>query len=1017
MISSFNFHKTSDVLHYGCEKPRSYFIPYHSRNAALTDNRAASRFFKSLCGEWDFCFFPEGAPLPEEIYESAFSWDRMTVPMSWQVMTERGYDKPNYTNINYPFPCDPPHVPDKNPCALYRRYFNVTEEMLDEKDVFINFEGVDSCFYLFVNNEFAAYSQVSHMTSEINITSYLETGINEIKVLVMKWCEGSYLEDQDKWRLSGIFREVYLLCRDRARISDYFVRTDISGDYSRALVKAELTCTDFVTVKWMLADMEGEIIASGIGDVEAVINRPRLWSDEDPYLYTLIFSCGNEYICEKVGIRDVKVRDGVMLINGKSVKLKGVNRHDSHPLLGSATPMDSMREDIFIMKRHNVNTVRTSHYPNDPRFARMCDEYGIYLIDEADLETHGMYQSGNSELLTDSPDWEEEYTDRALRMFERDKNRPCIIMWSLGNESSFGENHRAMSRLIKSKDKSRLIHYEGCNREWLKRELARSESPAEQTIDIDSRMYASVAELKESLADSEYTLPFFLCEYSHAMGNGPGDLADYWELFMTSERFAGGCVWEFLDHSVALRREDGSYAYTYGGDFKDYPNDGNFCVDGLVYPDRRPHTGLLELKQIYSPVCIKEIDASKGIFELQNHRFFTDLSDISVSYTIEKNGEVVECGDVTHTAAAPGESLRFSVGYPELDGEFCFVTFTVYDKKPRPWSDCRSEIFFRQFRIPAEQASEYEKPYSEDLMIDEDEKFITVSVSETEYRVDKATGLICSLLDNGRQLICEPVSPVIWRAPMDNDRNIAHKWRSCGYDKAAVKCYSVNLVKVDADKAVVDAEISLGAAAVRPALCIKLRYTFSSTGEVAISQNVSVDAKFPFLPRYGIRIVMTRDADKMKFFGYGPKEAYCDKKLSARVGLYTMKVSENFEPYIMPQENSAHYGTEWGIVYSSAGHGLFVTADAPFVFNAQHYSAEYLTVTDHNHLLVPEERTYIYADYKQSGCGSNSCGPGLDMKYALDEKQFNYTVYIKPVFANDTDFFAQSASLREKESD
>ena len=704
MIEKLNFHKGIDVLHYGCEAPHAYFIPYHSLQAAAKGNRAESRYFKSLCGEWDFKFFPSALDLPDFTQEDlTLDYEKIPVPMSWQMLTDRGYEKPNYTNVRYPIPCDPPHVPDENPCALYRRYFTVSEEAIAQKEVFLNFEGVDSCFYLYINNEFVAYSQVSHMTSEINVTPYLEIGQNEIKVLVFKWSDGTYLEDQDKWRTSGIIREVYLLFRDYVRIDDIYVKTILSPDFSSARVEAEITGSENLQFRWMIADAEGKTVAAGYGDVFARIDEPRLWSDEDPYLYTLILQSGSEHICQKIGLRRIKSENGVIYINGKPIKFKGVNRHDSHPYLGSATPMESMLGDIFIMKQNNVNTVRTSHYPNDPRFAELCDKYGIYMVDEADLETHGIYETGDGRYLTNHPDWEDAYVDRMRLLLERDKNHPCVVMWSLGNESNFGENHRAMARYIKSRDTSRLVHYEGCRHELLEEEMARAMEEDEYLIDVASRMYAKADEMLKYVEELPYELPFFQCEYCHAMGNGPGDLAAYWEEFRKSDRLSGGCIWEMLDHSVAIDDEYGNPRFTYGGDFGDQPNDGNFCVDGLVYPDRRLHTGMLEAKQVYAPLTIAAKNIASGLFTLKSYRYFTSLSDIALTYVIERNGEIVAQGRVWDSDIAPMSESEFHIDYPQLLSGRVFITFTARYEEASEWAAQGYEIASYQFEIPTEE--------------------------------------------------------------------------------------------------------------------------------------------------------------------------------------------------------------------------------------------------------------------------------------------------------------------------
>ncbi len=1010
MIEKFHFHKRLDVLHYGCEEPRAYFVPYHSESAAKTDNRAESRFFKTLCGEWDFHFFSSSLDLVDFTAPSCkVNYDKIPVPMSWQYLTDRGYDVPNYTNVVYPFPCDPPHVPDNNPCGLYHRTFTISDSVLNTKDTFLVFEGVDSCFYVFVNNEFVAYSQVAHMTSEIDITPYIKHGTNDLKVLVFKWCDGSYLECQDKWRTSGIIREVYLLSRDKERIQDFFVKYELDDLYTTAHLTTDIEYIGSPDMVWTLTDVNNNIVAQGSQIIDAVIDHPILWNDEDPYLYTLMIRCGDEYIRQSIGFRNFTTENGVMLINDKPVKLKGVNRHDSHPYLGSATPMESMLGDILIMKQNNVNTVRTSHYPNDPRFASLCDQYGIYMIDEADLETHGMYETGDGAYTANHPDWEEAYIDRARRMVERDKNHASILMWSLGNESDYGENHRHMARWIRHRDTSRLIHYEGCNRGRHKEEIAKGEL----LLDVESRMYESPQGMLEYLKDKGNILPFFQCEYCHAMGNGPGDLKEYWDVIRSSDRFAGGCIWEMLDHSVALPDDHLKPRFTYGGDFGDTPNDGNFCVDGLVYPDRRLHTGMLEAKQIYAPLLISPENLAEGLFKITSYRYFTDLSDLSVGYTIEKNGKVIQKETLPKLATAPCEEAEVKIDLPENLTGRVFVTFTVKQAVLTDWASLDHELCFYQFEIPAEEEIVTPDDPMYSLSIFEKGSIITISSGEITYTFDRRLGLLTGIEDNGKMLLTEPMMPTVWRAPLDNDRNIMNHWRGRGYHRAFTKVYSVSdLIYTDTSVSW-ESTLALGGFINRPILKTRILYTVTLTGELTVSQKITVDNEYPFLPRYGMRIVMPEQSERMAFFGMGPKEAYADKHLSARMGLYRSTVSENFEPYVKPQENSAHVGTEWAAVWSYAGHGLLFASNATFTFNAQHYSAEMLTETKHDYELIPDKRTFVYIDYKQSGSGSNSCGPGLAEKYRFNEKEFEFTFSLKPVFANDIDFFKESKKITQ----
>ncbi|MDT3425855.1 beta-galactosidase [Paenibacillus forsythiae] len=551
--------------------------------------------------------------MEDGFYEAdADGWDDLLVPSCWQTS---GYDQLHYTNINYPIPCDPPFVPDDNPAGLYIRDFNL-EGRLAEKETYLVFEGVNSCFYLWVNGSFAGYSQGSRMPAEFRVTPCLRPGSNRVAAMALKWCDGTYLEDQDAWRYSGIFRDVYLLGRDPVHIRDVGIRPELAADFGSALLHIDLKSTGSLNVAAELRDarnrsiVQGDIAVDGDGTLQIKVDAPVLWNAEQPYQYQLYIRAGEEVLRFPVGFRSVDIQGGVFRINGKAVKLKGVNRHDSHPVLGQTIPLSHMKQDLNQMKRHNINTIRMSHYPNDPRFLDLCDEYGFYVIDEADLECHGIgiaedWADGAFHKLSADPQWRDTFLDRAVRLLERDKNHPSVVIWSLGNESGYDENHIAMAEWTKRRDPSRPVHYEGAAPRY-------NGHANTEYLDMESRMYATVDEIEAYANDESSRKPLFLCEYSHAMGNGHGDLHDYWKVIDRYPKLMGGCVWEWCDHGIAAKTEDGTAFYAYGGDFGDRPNDGNFCIDGLVSPDRRPHTGLLELKQIIAPVQFEAVDLMKG---------------------------------------------------------------------------------------------------------------------------------------------------------------------------------------------------------------------------------------------------------------------------------------------------------------------------------------------------------------------------------------------------------------------
>ena len=1029
MNFSFDLHQNQKKLHVGCEKPRAYFIPFESDTAALSDMRGQSAYFTSLCGDWDFYYYDSLADL-EDFTLPDFPRDgmeKMPVPRSWQTKLDRGYDTPNYTNVRYPFPFDPPFVPDDNPCGLYLRDFHVPASMLQSKRVYLNFEGVDSCFYLFVNNKFAAYSQVSHMTSEIDVTDYLAAGNNTLAVVVLKWCDGSYLEDQDKFRFSGIFREVYLLYRDPVHVKDIDVRTALSEDFSTAEAKVSLLTNGALNVAWRLESPCGCTVAEGTcaadkeGELALSFSDPLLWSDETPNLYRLFLTAGNEHVCLFVGFRDFRVVNRVMLINGKKVKAKGVNRHDSHPYLGSATPLDHMINDLMILKRHNINMVRTSHYPNDPRFVGLCDKYGFYVVDEADLETHGTSQNGNWDEFTDSPDWTDAYLDRMERMYERDKNHACVILWSVGNESGTGCNHRAMSAYIKSRDPRNLVHSEDISRRlvdgWKPGGIERKQGAEMQCdwVDVDSRMYPATGSIIREYANNKHLKnPLFLCEYSHAMGNGPGDLKQYWDLIYKYDWFFGGCVWEMLDHSVATGNN--VYAdphFIYGGDFGDYPHDSNFCVDGLVSPDRKPHTGMLEYKNVLKPAALSY---EEGKLRVKNLRCFTSLADLDLYWKLERNGKTVAEGRFLNLNVAPGKSRTYALPHfnAALTGEWCALTVSLRQNVTTRWAENGYEVGFEQFTLSEKKnTAKIADAISATANVKAEvyDDAFCIRTNETVYTVDRHHGLICSIEDRGTELLTTPIDLTVWRAPTDNDRRIRRKWEPAELQDAVTKCYACELTEQTAQYVRVKADLSLGGKIYRPILHASVVYTFFAEGGVTLDFDVKVRdfSDFNMLPRFGVEMRLPEGFERLRFFGRGPGASYVDLRHSSTLGDYETTVTKHFEHYVRPQENMAHADTKWMFVSNLEGHGLMaLMTEQDFSFNCSHFTSKMLTATRHDYELKPLADTVLNLDYRHNGIGSNSCGPELSEAFRLSEKEFHFGIRLLPTLVNDVCPYAEA---------
>lgn len=1015
------YHSDPEKLHVGCKPPRAYFIPFHSDASAASGNRAASDRFLSLCGEWDFKYYSSYHDLEDFLDPSSgIDFERLNVPMSWQVALGRGYDTAHYTNTLYPFPVDPPHVPEDNPCGLYHRTLWVGSELLDGREADLVFEGVDSCFYLYVNGQFAAYSQVSHMTSEIDVSKLLRPGYNEIHVLVLKWCDGSYLEDQDKIRLSGIFREVYLLSRDKIHLEDLYIRSSLTDDFASASVTAELELNGDAPVSYSLlapsgAELErGTVSAKKTLTLSFSLDHPLLWSDETPDLYVLCLTIGGEHIRETFGIRRFEIQGRVLYVNGKKVKGKGVNRHDSHPMLGSATPLDHMIEDLMILKRHNVNMIRTSHYPNDPRFPSLCDRFGFYLCDEADLETHGTESTGNWDMLTNNPAWTEAYLDRARRMMERDKNHPSILFWSVGNESGVGINHLAMADYFHSRMPGCFVHGEDITRRFTDSNDKHDQYSEEfrdkliACVDIHSRMYPKYDSILPDYLRNAHLekKPFFMCEYSHAMGNGPGDLERYWQMIYENDGFFGGCVWEMLDHSVDIGSPDAP-KYVYGGDFGNYPNDGNFCVDGLLYPDRKPHTGMLELKEVLRPVRLVSADFETGTVVIRNHRYFRSLTDLDLIWTIERNGSVIREGRLNNLAVLPQHTRKYdlklgSVG--GLDG-FCTLNLSFRQNTATAWAEAGYEVGFEQVEIPAKQSAAAPSSLTlPPLILSETDREIRVSDRDNHYTVDRVHGLISSIVSDGKELLASPIRPTIWRAPTDNDRKVKADWFRFGYDRQLLRCDSCFAEQTDEHTVVISSVLVLGPTMREPSMRMTVLYRVVSVEGITVDVDASRNCKYAFLPRFGFTFTMPADCEYLRYFGRGPAESYQDKRNASHLGLFKSTVTSHFEHYVRPQENMAHTDTRFTEISNAAGQALLVTnteKSSSFSFNCSHFTSEMLTQTPHDYELTPLPETVVNVDWKQSGIGSNSCGPALEDVYRiLDEKIF-FSFRLLPVRKND----------------
>ncbi|MBQ5824723.1 MAG: DUF4981 domain-containing protein, partial [Clostridia bacterium] len=819
------YHKDLESLHVGCEAPRAYFVPFTNEADAISLDRNGSDRFLNLCGEWDFRFYNSFEDIEEDFLEQSFS-ETIPVPLCWQMLLDRGYDVPLYSNLKYPFQLDPPHVPDENPCGHYCRSF-VLPKNFSEK-VYINFEGVSSGFYLFVNKQFVGYSQVSRCTSEFDITDKLVNGENRIDVLVVKWCDGSYLEDQDCFRLSGIFREVYLLSRDSNCVRDFYARVDVNESLDSASVTVETELYGQADVTYKLLSPAGEELYCG-NDNFITVDAPVLWNAENPTMYTLLIFAGNEVIAQKLGLKRLEIKGSVVYLNGKAVKLWGINRHDSSPTGGYTASMDEMREDLYILKRASCNCIRTSHYPNDPRFVGLCDELGFMLVDEADIETHGMgfeyrdtWDWMRWSMLSTLDEWEPAYVDRAARLFERDKNHVCVVMWSLGNESGCGKNHRAMGKYIKSRESRAIIHYENSHLEF--KAVPEGENFADIS-DVESRMYAEL-DYTENYLKNNPAKPFYFCEYvcAYSIGNifGHIRLADKYDSLF------GMCIWEMNDHAIAVKNGDKT-GYRYGGDFGDYPNDEDCCIDGLVFADRQLRPGYFDMKRAYQPFTASYANGAVTIF---NKRFFTSLNDMALVWSIVCDGVEIKNGKVESLDIAARESAEIKLFERENLKGNCLLNLSFVSKNDEVWAEKGYEIGFEQFELSTAVCGC--AVIGSGLEVEEGRRYLTVKTATSTLIFDKSYGALKKMIQNGKNVLAEPVCIETWFAHWKNLTGEAIEGRSAGLDRITQKTYSCTVEKGEYNVKVI-CDVSIGGPSVIPVLKGKLTYSVAVDGAVNIS--------------------------------------------------------------------------------------------------------------------------------------------------------------------------------------
>ena len=966
------------LLHEGTEPNRSYVIPYFAHRPESIQTRLDSDRVTPLSGDWDFHFYESIQGLEENALLEETEFVTMPVPSVWQT---HGYDAHQYTNVRYPIPYDPPFVPDKNPCALYVKRLNLHK--VSGMVYHLNFEGVDSAFFVWVNGAYAGFSGVPHSTSEFDITGHLLENDNEIRVLVVKWSSGTYAEDQDKFRMSGIFRDVYLLERPRARVRDFTVRTKLAG--GKAHIEVDLDTTAPVNVEYTLKD-GGSVVASGKAvenKIGFVLDAPKLWNAETPNLYDLTLETEMEKLSTAVGVREVSIENRVVKLNGKPIKFRGANRHDSSPVNGFAVTYDEMLRDLSLMKQHNINAVRTSHYPNSPYFYELCDQLGLYVIDESDIEMHGVvncfgeYNESDFALLAEDPMYEKTVLDRVQRCVIRDKNRPCVLIWSMGNESGYGQNFIKAAKWVKENEPTRLLHYEGGTN-------GIGDPKGNQDIDLYSRMYPQLDFIREYCENPQNDKPLILCEYIHAMGNGPGDAEDYQELIDKYENFCGGFVWEWCDHAIYMgRTKTGKEMYFYGGDFDEVVDDGNFCMDGLVYPDRTPHTGLIEYKNVIRPLRAVEYDPKHHAVLLRNQKAFQNAEDFAaVQCVYMADGVDVESLEVPEVSIPAGEEKWIQLPGSAPEGQLVHARLIYRALKDTACFPAGHELGHDQITLCDEKKEAF-VPEKGEFEITRDVKSVTVRGKDFCHVFDAETGAPAQLTAHNQPLLAKPAQWNIWRAPVDNDRSTAVDLYRMGYDRMTVKVYDFDAV-VHRGCAVLHALLSLSSVSVARIAEVDVTYTIDGAGRVAIDGTMrKAFARMPDLPRFGLRFFLKPGMEKVHYLGYGPTESYVDKHRAAWLGRFDAAVDDLHEDYLKPQENGSHFGTR-ELWVRGAGSELCVTGE--FSFNASHYTQEELTKKRHNFELEKVPETVLCLDFAHSGLGSNSCGPKLLEKYHLPEK-------------------------------
>ncbi|RME77237.1 MAG: DUF4981 domain-containing protein, partial [Chloroflexi bacterium] len=1013
-------------------------IPFPDDDSALSLRRENSPFFHLLNGPWQFRLVANPQAAPANFFHPEFDtadWDQVDVPGNW---TMQGYDRPIYTNVKMPIPPDPPRVPyADNPTGLYRRRFTLPPHWAGRR-VFICFEGVESAFYLWLNGRQVGYSQDSRLPAEFDLTPYLQPGENTLAVMVIRWSDGSYLEDQDHWWMAGIYRDVYLYAAPQLHLFDCFARPELDAGYRDAVLHVEVKINQYnapppdtpreevrylgnreplCTVELQLFDPDGQPVfdpppardlrtsdwAENVVRFRQPVAGPRLWSAETPHLYTLLLrlrdSSGTlvQTAATRIGFRQVEIKGRELLVNGQPVIFKGVNRHEHDDRRGKAVTLESMLADVKLLKQFNFNAVRTAHYPNDPRFYDLCDEYGLYVIDEANIECHAVYNK-----LPNDPDWATAFLERGRRMVERDKNHPCIILWSLGNESGYGPNFDALAGWIRGRDPSRPLHYEGAispytmllldpEADFSRKPDAEAQEAARRrgwqagrlVTDVVPPMYPTIDSIRAYAQDPANDRPLIMCEFAHSMGNSTGNLKEYWEAVETCHGLQGGFIWDWVDQGLRKVDEQGREYWAYGGDFGDEVNDLNFCINGLIWPDRTPHPAMFECKKVFQPVDVNPVDLPAGRLEVVNKRYFTGLDDLRAVWEVQVDGQIVHQGDLPLPDIPPQETAEVKVPLPRLDlppGGEVFLNVRFRLAADTLWAEAGHEVAWAQFPLPV--------PVPEPVVLNPAAlPALVLSQSASKAVVDGAdfclvlnrkTGELISLAYQGGDILCRSPRLNAWRAPTDNDGFKANptrpdkllaQWLNAGLNQLHYRTEAVEIEQVSPRLVRFYVRQDVRASADAPGFTHHLTGLVYGSGDIVLHNRIVAEPALPPLPRLGLTMSLPAGFEQFTWYGRGPHENYIDRNTGAAIGLYHSTVTDQYVPYIMPQENGNKTDVRWLALVSENGLGLLAANSPALEVSVSHFTADDLYRAYHTNELTPRPEVILNLDVRQCGLG------------------------------------------------